>query len=95
MSLLEWRVAMESEFQALVKNETWTLVSRPFGKNVVPNKWVFKTKCRSDGSVERLKARLVTVGYLQYNGIDFNETFSLVIKPSTVHMVLALTISFN
>ena len=91
----EWNLAMEQEFQALLKNETWTLCPRPPDKNVVPSKWVFKCKRRPDGSIERLKARLVAVGYLQHSGIDFFDTFNLVIKPSTVHMVLALAISFN
>ena len=91
----EWNLAMEWEFQALLKNETWTLCPRPPDKNVVPSKWVFKSKRRPDGSIERLKSRLVAVSYLQHSGIDFFDTFNPVIKPSTVHMVLALAISFN
>ena len=74
---------MECEFQALLKNETWTLYPRPPDKNVVSSKWVFKSK------------RLVAVGYLQRSGIDFFDTFNPVIKPSIVHMVLALVVSFN
>ena len=86
---------MECEFQALLKNENWTLCPRPPDKNVVPSKWVFKSKRQPDGSLERLKAWIVAVGYLQHSGIDFFETFSPVIKPSTVRMVLALAVSFN
>ncbi|WJZ98737.1 hypothetical protein VitviT2T_017246 [Vitis vinifera] len=86
---------MECEFQVLLKNETWTLCPRPPEKNIVPSKWVFKSKRQPDGSIERLKARLVAVGYLQCSGIDFFDTFNLVIKPSIVHMVLALIVSFN
>ena len=86
---------MECEFQALLKNETWTLCPRPPRKNVVQSKWVFKSKCQPDGSIERLKAWLVVVGYLQRSGIDFFDTFNLVIKPSIVCMVLALVVSFN
>jgi hypothetical protein len=35
------------------------------------------------------------MGYLQRSGVDFLNTFSPVIKPSTVRMVLAITVSFN
>jgi len=94
-SIPEWRVAMDSEFQSLLQNDTWSLCSRPPGKNLVPCKWVFKLKRRPDDSVERHKAGLVAVGYLQRSGVDFLDTFSPIIKPSTIRMVLTIAVSFN
>lgn len=61
-----------------------TLVPRPRNANVIGSKWVHKTKYREDGIIDRLKPHLVAKGYTQVPDIDFDETFSLVIKPTTI-----------
>lgn len=57
-----WRKAMQDEFQALMLNNTWSLVPHESHQNVIDSKWVFKTKYNADGSVSRLMARLVAKG---------------------------------
>ena len=89
----QWRAAMETEYAALVQNHTWDLVPRPPRANVVSGKWVFKHKFKSDGSLERYKARWVCRGFTQRPGVDFGETFSPVVKPATVRTVLSLALS--
>jgi hypothetical protein len=76
-----WRTAMEEEFDALQRNQIWQLVPRPLGTNIVGSKWVFKTKFRSDGSIDKHKAWLVARGFTQQHGIDYHDTFSPVVKP--------------
>ena len=88
-----WRAAMEAEFEALQANKTWILVPRPPGTNIVGSKWIFKTKFRPDGSVDKYKARLVARGFTRQYGIDYHDTFSPVVKPVTVHLVLSLAVS--
>ncbi|GKE15668.1 ribonuclease H-like domain-containing protein [Tanacetum coccineum] len=68
--------AMNSEMDALYRNNTWKLADLPKGRKAIGSKWVFKIKYKSDGKIERYKARLVLKGFNQREGIDFNETFS-------------------
>ena len=88
-----WRRAMEEEYAALLANQTWDLVPRPPGSNVVTGKWIWTHKRRADGSLERYKARWVLRGFTQRPGVDYDETFSPVVKPATVRTVLSLALS--
>ena len=86
---------MDSEYNSLLKKKTWSLVPLPSSKKVVHCKWAYKIKRGSDGSIARNKVRLVVKGFLQQYGLDYEETFSLVVKPATVRIILALAIHFN
>jgi hypothetical protein len=67
---LGWKTAMEEESAALQLNQTWTLIPRTPDLHIIGSKWVFKTKLKPDGSLDRLKARVVAKGYYQIDGID-------------------------
>lgn len=91
----EWRQAMTTEFNALLKNQAWELVPPNPKHNVIGCKWVFKIRRRFDGSIERYKAHLVAKGFHQQLGIDYNETFSAVIKPTSICTILSLVVSYG
>ena len=86
---------MNKEFDALLKSKTWALVPPMVATNVIGCKWVFRIKRKVNGSIERHKARLVAKGFHQRSGVDFIETFSPVVKPTTVRIVLSISISLG
>ena len=77
--------------ESLKKNKTWELLELPKGKKLIGCKWVFRKKeAISEKEGEQFKARLVAKGYSQRHGIDYNEVFSLVVRHTSIRVVLVL-----
>lgn len=88
MTYEEWKAAMGSEVTSLEDNHTWDLVDLPSNRKLIGIHWVFRIKLKSDGSLERYKARLVALGNHQEEGLDYTETFAPVVKMTTVRLIL-------
>ena len=82
---------MKEELDALHKTRTWDLIDLPSGKSAISCKWVYKIKTRSDGTVDRYKAHLVTRGFTQEYEIDYEETFAHVALLSSVMTLIAVS----
>jgi hypothetical protein len=86
---------MTEEYCALLGNDTWDLVPPPRHANIVSGKWVFRHKLKPNGSLDRYKARWVLRSFSQEQGVDFDETFSPVVKPATVRIILSIALSLK
>lgn len=90
-----WQKAVKEELQCFEENQAWELVEAPNNSDcVVQCKWVLKKKCDVDGKV-LYRARLVAKGFTQRHGVDYNETFSPVVRYSTLRLLFALTVKLD
>ena len=71
-------------------DDVWDVVPRPEDKTVVTSKWLYKIKHGCDGSAEKFKARFITLGFSQKEGVDYDDIFALVARYTTIRSIIAL-----
>ncbi|CAA7035581.1 unnamed protein product [Microthlaspi erraticum] len=86
----EWNDAVGEELESMKENHVWDLVDLPPERRAIGNKWIFKIKRNADGSIDRYKARLVAKCYTQQEGIDYEETFSPVVRFASIRLIIAI-----
>ncbi|KAI5324744.1 hypothetical protein L3X38_033817 [Prunus dulcis] len=91
----KWTKAMNIEMEALQKNNTWDNVELPKGTKPIGCRWVFTVNYNANCTMERYKARLVTKGLTQTNGVDYHDTFAHVVKTNTVKVLLSLALNLD
>jgi len=90
-----WKQAMDKEMEAFTSRGTWELVSAPTNTVVGGYRWVFTLKYRSNRSVHRYKVRFVAKGYTQTYGIDYFETFSLVVRMNSIRILFSIVVNLS
>ena len=83
-----WNGAMSEEVGTCHETGTWSLVPHPKDDHVIGCRWVHKVKLHADGTVEKLRSRIVAKGNEQEEGVDFLETYSPVVRTATIRLVL-------
>ncbi|GJT59746.1 retrovirus-related pol polyprotein from transposon TNT 1-94 [Tanacetum coccineum] len=84
-----WIVAMQEELNQFIANDVWELVPQPRNMKIIRTKWVFRNKLDENDVISRNKARLVAQGYNQQEGINYDETYSPVVRLESIRILLA------
>jgi hypothetical protein len=79
---------MIEEYQSILNNDAWDIVSRPEGRSIVTSKWIYKIKHAADGSIKKYKAIFVVRGFSQVKGVDYDETFDLVARHTSIRTII-------
>ena len=85
-----WKEAVNSGIESILQNHTWELVDLPPGCKPLGYKWIFKRKLKVDGFIDKYKTRLVVKGYKQKECVDYFDTYSPVIRITSIRMLVAI-----
>lgn len=86
---------MDSEYDSLIRNHTWELMTLPPKRKPISCKWIFRIKYKSNGTIDRYKVQLVARGFSQKEGIDYFETYSLVVQITSIRVLLAIATTMD
>jgi hypothetical protein len=85
-----WKDAMVEEYNSIMKNDVWEVVPRPEGKSVVTSRWLYKIKYVVDGNIENFKAQFVALGFSRVEGVDYDDTFTLVARYTSIKAMISI-----
>ena len=86
---------MEDKMESMKENQVWKLIELSKGCKAIGNRWVLMVKRKADGTIERYKAHLVAKGYTQSKRIDYDKTFSPIVRFASIRLILAIVASLD
>ena len=95
MDVEVWKTSMKTEYDSLLKNDTWNLVCLPMGRKPLEGKWVYRIKTLANGDIDKFKSCWVVKGFLQKFGVDYTDTFATVAKFASICLLFALAAARN
>ena len=87
----EWKDAMMEEYQSIMKNDVWEVVSRPEGKSVVNSKWIYKINHVADDIIKKYNEIFMARGFYQKEGEDYDETFAPIAKYTSIISIISIS----
>ena len=91
----KWQDAMKSKIESMKENQVWNLIDPPDGVKTLECKWIYKKKNDMDGNIHIHKAWLVAKGFRQVQGVDYDDTFSLIAMLKSVRIILSIAAYFD
>ena len=93
--MIDYEDQSKDPIATIERNNAWELTDLPEGHKSIGVKWLYKTKLKENGEVDKYKARLVAKGYKQQFGVDCGEVFAPVIRQDTIRIVIALAAQYS
>jgi hypothetical protein len=90
-----WHDAMVEEYDSIIKNDVKEVIPRPFVKSMIDSRWLYKIKHDIDGSIGKFKSMFVARGFFYKEGVDYDETFALVARYTSIRTVMSLACCFS
>nr|GEV22933.1 hypothetical protein [Tanacetum cinerariifolium] len=91
----KWLKAINAEMKSMKYNQVWHLVDLPLNGKTIGSTWIFKKKTNMDGNVHTYKAHLVTRGFTQTYGVDYEETFSPITDIRAIRIPIAVATFYD
>ena len=88
-----WLEVMKTEIKSLNETESWDLIPEQKGKNIIPDRWVYKFKHDSNGNIDKFEARYVAKSFKQSEEIEYSDTFPPTSKPEVFEIIKILLTS--